>query len=72
MNRFGNIVSIALTLFIGACTTTPSDLPKKWETSKRAEAHVELGLDYLRRSQFDVAREEFDLAISIDPNSDTA
>ena len=72
MTRSRNIVSIAFTLLIAACTSTPPDLPKKWETSKRAEAHVELGLDYLRRGQFDVAAEEFDLAISIDPNSDTA
>ncbi len=72
MIRFRYLVIFAATLLVSACATTPSDLPQKWETSKRAEAHVDLGLDYLRRGQFDVAREELDLAISIDPNSDSA
>lgn len=72
MNRFRNLSLFLVILLISGCATTPSDLPQKWETSKRAEAHVELGFDYLRRGQFDVAREELDLAISIDPKSDRA
>ena len=45
---------------------------KKWEPEKRAQAHVALGLDYLQRGKFEVAREELDLALDIDSNLDSA
>jgi type IV pilus assembly protein PilF len=57
---------------LASCATTESRAPEKWQPDKRAAAHVELGLDYLRRDQYDVAREELDLAVSIDPDSDEA
>ncbi len=65
------LLALAL-LSLGACTTTGPEKPQKWEPKKRAESHVQLGLDYLKRGQFEVAREELDLAISIDPTSDRA
>lgn len=71
MNRFRNLLLYVM-LLISGCATTPSDSPQKWDSSERAEAHVDLGFDYLRRGQFDVAREELNLAISIDPKSDRA
>jgi len=63
--------TIAISLLMSACATTGDDQPQKWDPERRAQSHVSLGLDYLRRGQYDVAREEFDLAISIDPNSDS-
>lgn len=66
---FGALVMISL---VAGCATTGSIEPEQWEPSRRAQAHVDLGLDYLRRGQFDVARKELDLAIKIDPRSDQA
>lgn len=68
--RFVLIMSSILVL--SGCATSASEQTRKWEPEKRADAHVSLGLDYLRRGQFEVALEEFQLAISIAPNSDRA
>jgi type IV pilus assembly protein PilF len=74
MINFRGVVLSAVVVALSACTTTGSlpSQPEKWKPDKRAQAHVDLGLDYLRRGQFKTAREEFDLAISIDPQSATA
>ncbi len=61
-----------LAMLLAGCATTGSQAPQKWDPERRVDAHVALGLDYLRRGQYDVSREELDLAISIDPNSDSA
>ena len=68
----GRIVCLLMTLVLASCSTTESTEPQKWDPEKRADAHVQLGLDYLRRDQYEVAREELDLALSIDPDSDRA
>ena len=65
------VLALSVVFFTG-CAGTQSDAPKKWAPAKRAEAHVALGMDYLKRGKFEIAREEFNLAISIDPNSDDA
>lgn len=74
MINFRGVVLSAVMVALSACTTTGSlpSQPEKWEPDKRAQAHVDLGLDYLRRRQFKTAREEFDLALSLDPQSDSA
>ena len=59
-------------VLVAGCASNAAVKPERWEPARRAQAHVDLGLDYLRRGQFDVARKEFDLAISIDPRSDKA
>ena len=61
---------ILLTMMLMACAGNPGQ--KKWAPEKRAQAHVALALDYLQRGKFDVAREELDLALSVDPRLDTA
>jgi type IV pilus assembly protein PilF len=66
------LVVVMLAIFLSACVTTGDVKPEKWDSKERAESHVELGISYLQRGQFEVAREEIDLAISINPNSDTA
>jgi type IV pilus assembly protein PilF len=65
-------IIVGLSLLYSACTTTGPELPKKWDPERRAESHVLLGQDYLRRGKYEIAREEFDLAISINPKSDRA
>jgi type IV pilus assembly protein PilF len=40
----------------------------KWDNDKRADLHVQLGLNYLRRNQLDTAQKELDAALLIDPN----
>lgn len=71
-----NFLAVTFTVLLGSllagCATTISDEPEPWDPSRRAQAHVDLGMDYMRRGQFDVARKELDLAISIDSRSDSA
>ena len=62
---------IAVVLLSG-CVSTDSTEPKKWAPEKRAEAHVDLGMTYLRENQLETAEHEFDAAIATNPNSDTA
>lgn len=60
------LVSAAL---VGCVTVSDQEI---WEPQARAEVHVLLGMNYLRRGQFDIAQEEFDLALDIDTRSDRA
>ncbi len=69
MNRAW-IVATCLIVISGCVSTTTE--PEKWSPEKRAEAHVQLGMDYLRRNQFETAKGEFDAALAINPKSDTA
>ena len=60
-------------LGLAACvTTTSGPEPEKWAPEERAEAHVQLGMTYLRENQFDTAETEFNQAIQTNPKSDTA
>ena len=70
IDRLG--ILFVIVFLIAGCASSSQNETQKWEPTKRASAHVSLGMDYLKRGNFDVAREEFDLAISIDPNSDEA
>lgn len=71
--RAAKFLLVALVIgSIHGCASSAEQKIQKWEPKKRAQAHVELGLDYLKRGQFDTAREELDVAISIDPASDQA
>lgn len=64
--------ALVVLLVVAGCASGGPNQPKPWEDKRRAQAHVDLGVDYLRRGQFDVARNELELAISIDPSSDQA
>ena len=66
------LLAMILVLSIVGCATSGAEKAEKWAPTKRADAHVSLGLDYLKRGLFDVAHEELELAISINPNSDRA
>lgn len=61
-----------LSLILSACVSTTTNEPEKWGPQERAEAHVKLGLTYLRQHQYETASSEFDDAIEINPESDTA
>ncbi len=71
-NQARQLIILVLAVSLSACVTTGDEKPKKWDSEERAESHVELGVNYLQRGQYEVAREEIDLALSIDPKSDTA
>ena len=64
---------VAATVFgLASCiTTTSGPEPEKWAPEERAEAHVNLGMTYLRENQFDTAETEFNLALQTNPKSDT-
>lgn len=59
------VLLVCSVVLISACTTPPV---KKWDNDKRADLHVQLGLDYLRRDQLDTSQKELDKALLIDPN----
>ena len=63
---------IFIMLTVTGCVSTYSEDVEKWEPERRAETHVQLGKIYLRENQFAIAEKEFDAAIAINPNSDTA
>ncbi|MDH3695497.1 MAG: type IV pilus biogenesis/stability protein PilW, partial [Gammaproteobacteria bacterium] len=60
---------VCTVVLLSGCTTPPA---KKWDNDKRADLHVQLGLDYLRRNQLDTSQKELDTALSIDPNHSEA
>jgi type IV pilus assembly protein PilF len=66
------LLAIVIPVFIYGCVTTTTATQEKWAPEQRAEAHVELGMNYLRKGQFETAESEFDTAITIYPKSDTA
>lgn len=62
---------ICIALLLSACVTNgPAN--KVWSNDKRVRAQVELGLDYLKRDQLDIARERFEKALSINKSSSAA
>lgn len=67
--RLANIVII---LLLSGCVSTESNAPKKWSPEERADAHVNLGMTYLRERQYATAAIEFDAAIATNPKSDRA
>ena len=74
MGFIRKIVVMAIPMAMVGCvtTTTGPGEPKKWEPEERAQAHVDLGMTYLSRNQYETAQTEFDIALQINPQSDTA
>ena len=72
MIRKISILLITMMAATGCITTTETEELKKWEPRERAEAHVRLGMTYLRQKQYETARSEFDLATTIFPQIDSA
>ena len=66
------LVSLVVIFILAGCVTTGPKPPEKWETDRRVKAHVDLGMNYLRRGQTDPAQDEFELALQISPRSDIA
>jgi type IV pilus assembly protein PilF len=65
------LLVFALSASVG-CVSSGAVEPEKWAPEKRADAHVNLGMTYLRENQFDTAAYEFDAAIATNPKSDKA
>lgn len=64
------VVSVVSLMLASGCVHTGGEQElTKWAPRERAEAHVQLGLLYLRQNQFATAAHEFDAALAIDPNS---
>jgi type IV pilus assembly protein PilF len=72
------LVGIAVAVALAACTTkqtvqqspepTPLPPPTPASPQVRAQLHTELGAGYYERGQMDIALEELNLAVKIDPN----
>ncbi|MEA3291327.1 MAG: type IV pilus biogenesis/stability protein PilW [Pseudomonadota bacterium] len=69
MRAFFTLVLLSL-LTAGCVSTAPKT--EKWASTERADVHIKLGLDYLRRGQLQVAGDEFNLALQADYRSDGA
>ena len=57
---------------LAGCVTTGDGQNKKWEKAERSELHTQMGVNYFQKGQIEVAREEFELALDIDPNNSRA
>lgn len=55
----------------GCVSDAPLEL-EKWDPGERAQVHIRLGLDYLKRNDTRTAGDEFNLALKADPRSDGA
>ncbi len=59
------------TFALANCTSTP-EYENAWPKAEHAKALVDLGMSYLQRGQFEVARANFDKAIAVDKTSSRA
>ncbi len=70
--QFKLICSAVILIILTGCVSTDPNRPKKWAPEERADAHVNLGMTYLRERQYGTASIEFDAAIATNPKSDRA
>ena len=66
---------LMVSLSVSGCVTVsnqPSDQSGPWSPQARAQIHVDLGMEYLRKGRMDVAGEEFALALEADRRFDQA
>lgn len=66
------LIGFITVLLQGCVTTTTGSVDEKWSPEERAQAHVDLGMTYLRENQLDTAEQEFTDAIANNPNSGAA
>lgn len=58
---------LVIPTLLGACV---SDAPKpaKWDARERVDVHVQLGFNYIRRNQLEIAAKELNLALALEPD----
>jgi type IV pilus assembly protein PilF len=61
-----------LAIGLSGCVTVGSDKSKKWSQDDRATLHTQMGVNYFSQGQIEVAREELELALRIDPGHSMA
>ena len=68
---FNRLIVLTLSAAVlSACvTTTESSLTRKKSPEKAVENYTKLGLGYLQKERFDVAKQRLDRALEIDPDS---
>ncbi len=64
--------ALVLAMVLSGCITTSTNTQKKWSPEERSQAHVDLGMDYLRKNQLETASDQIEMAIAIFPKSDSA
>ena len=62
---------VAFSLLVGACASGQKNLDT-WPKQKRAQAHIDLGMNYLSRGDLDIARSSFKKAIDVNAQSAAA
>ncbi len=65
-------ILLLLSVVLTGCITTNTQESKKWEPEDRARVQVDLGMNYLKLNNYDVARESFENALRIYPRYDRA
>jgi len=68
---YAGVIAVLLSV-LAACAPNPKPEFEAWSADKRAEAQINLGLNYLQRNKLDIARESFENALSADPKSSKA
>lgn len=71
IKKSAKVSLISLAILLGACVTTES-ANKAWSKDKRVQAQIELGMNYLQRDQLEIARGNFEKALSLDASSASA
>ncbi len=66
------IIAAVLAALSTACVTTTTGAGEKWDKAERADLHTRMGVSYLQQGQVEVAREEFELALRIEPDNAAA
>jgi len=68
-----HVVSLVLAcLLIGGCTTQAEREEKEAKLNKRVEVHTQLGATYLARNQLDIAQQELERALDVNPDDSQA
>ncbi len=68
-----NVVLLVLAgLLIGGCASQAEREEKAAKLSKRVEIHTQLGASYLSRNQLDIAQQELERALEINPEDSQA
>jgi type IV pilus assembly protein PilF len=64
--------ALLMLLALGACTTQEEQIDNEARSARLVEARTQLAANYMQRNQLDVALEELDKALAIDPDNSQA
>ena len=66
------LLLVLASLLIGGCSTQAEREEKEAKLNKRVEIHTQLGATYLSRNQLDIAQQELERALDVNPDDSQA